>query len=208
LTLARRFAWVLPALLLGACGTLPPADGTRELANGAYQERAAALTAWVRWDFIGQLSVDDGSDGGTGRLHWRVREQDSRLDFRGSLGRGAWRMTIQPGSAVLEKADGSRSEARSVEELIQREVGWRIPVESLRHWVLGLRAPGHSRAMEVDDQGRITRLEQQGWSIDFDRYRRWEGVELPGRIEAVRGELRVKLVAGRWSRPQAEAGGV
>jgi outer membrane lipoprotein LolB len=167
-----------------------------------YQQRAAAIGAWSRWEFNGRLSLDDGEDGGSGQLRWQVNGQNSQLDFRGPLGRGAWQLSIEPGRVVLVKADGSSVVAGSVAGIIDNEVGWRIPVKSLSYWVRGLPAPGQSEEVELDQLGRVTRLRQQGWLIDFDRYRLAAGVELPGRIEAVNGDYRVKLAGTRWLGPE------
>jgi outer membrane lipoprotein LolB len=196
-----RVGLALLALLVSACATVPPAPGALAQQEAAYDSRAAGITAWTRWGFHGRLSMDDGVDGGSGRLDWRADGDSSRLDFRGTLGRGAWRLTIRPKGALLQRSDGSRVAAPSVEELVLAEVGWRVPVDALAWWVRGLRAPGEADRVEFDESGRIVRLLQAGWTIEFDRYRAVAGTELPGRIEAVSGDLRLKLVPAQWSTP-------
>jgi outer membrane lipoprotein LolB len=200
-----RQSW-LPGLALGllltACRSLAPPPESMANARTIYEQKAAAIAAWDQWAFLGRLSLDDGQDGGSGQLHWQVRKESSQMDFRGSLGRGAWRLRILPDRAILEKADGSLNEARDVDQLIQREIGWQVPVDALAFWVRGLEAPGDSGNMKLDPSGRITSLQQLGWNIEFDRYRTVGAVELPGRIEAVQGTFRVKLVAGRWTGPE------
>jgi outer membrane lipoprotein LolB len=191
----------LLTLLVSACATVPPVTGIKAEREAAYERRATRIAAWTQWGFQGRLSLDDGQDGGSGRLDWQTEGERSQLDFRGTLGRGAWRLSMQPGQASLQRADGSRAEASSVEQLVLSEVGWYVPVEALGWWVRGLRAPGPSQQIEFDAAGRIVRLAQAGWTIEFERYRAVAGTELPGRIEAVRGELRLKLVAARWTAP-------
>jgi outer membrane lipoprotein LolB len=192
-------------LALSACTGTPPRPQSESALEAAYARRAVDISAWSSWGFDGRLSMDDGEDGGSGSLRWRTDGPDSRLDFRGALGRGAWRLSIAPGRAVLEKADGSRTEARSVDDLIRLETGWEVPVDALAYWARGLRAPGEVAKIEFDQDGRIVRLEQSGWSIRFERYRDAVGTELPGKIEAVRGQLRLKLVPARWAVPVSDA---
>ena len=187
-------------LLLNAC-TAVEVKNVSGSARQVYQERASRIAAQEQWGLTGKLSLDDGQDGGSGRLSWQMQPGASELDFHGALGRGAWRLSIGPDSATLQRADGRRVEAESVEELVLGEVGWRVPVEALSWWVRGLRAPGVAERIELDEAGRIVRLGQAGWMIEFERYRSVAGTELPGRIEAVRGDLRLKLVAARWSAP-------
>ncbi len=188
--------------LMSGCASAPSITAAPEAARFAYQQRAATIAAWSRWEFNGRLSLDDGEDGGSGQLRWQVDGQTSQLDFRGTLGRGAWRLSIEPGHVVLDKADGSRTVAGAVDQIIENEIGWRVPVNALSYWVRGLQAPGQPDQVEFDELGRVTRLSQQGWLIDFDRYRAAAGVELPGRIEAVNGDYRLKLAGTRWLGPE------
>ena len=77
-------------------------------------------------------------------------------------------------------------------------IGWPLPVDALAWWVRGLQAPGKADAVALDADGRLQSLEQFGWQIEFDRYRTSNGEALPARLEARRGDYRVKLVTGRW----------
>lgn len=192
-------------MLLQACATpmvAPPGD---EAAQAAYRERLLSLTEVRRWQLSGRLSIDDGEDGGSGRLDWVVDEDDAQLEFRGALGKGAWRLEISPAAAVLHKADGSVRVAPSVDELVLEEIGWRIPVSALQWWVRGLAAPGPADTRTLDPEGRLLALEQHGWRIEFSRYREFGKQTLPARLDATRGPRRVKLAVVEWS-PLGPAG--
>jgi outer membrane lipoprotein LolB len=191
----RSAAVLLLPFLLSACSTAPLRQGTPE---AAYLERSARVQALGEWEFNGRLSMDDGIEGGSGQLHWRAGKSSLQLDFRGALGRGAWRLGVEPGEALLERADGTSTRATSVDRLIQDEIGWHIPVNSLRWWVLGVAGPGGHDLLELDESGRVRRLLQQGWTIEFDRYQPVGGLDMPRRMEAVSGPYRVKLAVRRW----------
>jgi outer membrane lipoprotein LolB len=200
-------AVLLFVVLAAGCRAVPLAGPADRAAQDAYRARSDELSAWTAWEMRGRLSIDDGREGGSGRLAWRTQDRFSRLDFRGTLGQGAWRLQISDSRAVLERADGSQAEASSVEVLVQQELGWQVPVDALRHWVLGMQAPGPVARVDLDELGRVTHLEQDGWSIELGRYRQAEGVDVPGRIEAARGELRIKLIATSWTRLEPEPEG-
>jgi outer membrane lipoprotein LolB len=190
---------LLMLLLLQGCSTSRVKESLAVSPELAYQQRSSKLRALEAWDLFGRLSMDDGEDGGSGRLHWSTREETRQLDFRGALGRGAWRLNVGPGVAKLEKGDGTSTAAPTVDQLIQQEIGWRIPVNSLQWWVLGVAAPGEFQGMDLDEAGLVRRLRQDGWIIEFERYQRVEGFELPRKMEAVSGRYRVKLAVSRWS---------
>ncbi len=192
---------LLSCPLLFSCSSRQMLSSDSEEAMLAYRERALGLHALNAWDLVGKLSIDDGHDGGSGRLQWQVRDAESRLDFHGALGRGAWKLNIAPGEAELQKADGSIVRSATVEELLEAELGWVIPLSALKWWVLGVAAPGSAEDLEMDEKGRVLQMHQHGWRISFDRYRFFGALELPGRMDAVRGQNRVKLVVTRWSVP-------
>jgi outer membrane biogenesis lipoprotein LolB len=50
-----------------------------------------------------------------------------------------------------------------------KRLGVRLPVNGLRYWVRGLPEPG-STPGQTDADGRLTRLEQNGWVIEYPAY--------------------------------------
>jgi outer membrane lipoprotein LolB len=198
----RRFpwakcGWVALLLLLNGCSGVtikePGAPGQQ-----AYQERASELATIDQWGLSGKLSLDDGDDGGSGKLNWDTGPEGYDLDFRGAMGRGAWQLQVREHSATLREADGSVQTAAGVAVLMQQRIGWSVPVEALAWWVRGLKAPDPSGLEQFDSEGRLLSLQQFGWSIEFRRYRSIDGFALPVRLEAQRDNYRVKLAVGRW----------
>jgi outer membrane biogenesis lipoprotein LolB len=96
-----RNAFCLSFLLVfGACSGV----AVRESESGdreAYQIRAQRLAEISDWGFAGRVSLDDGEEGGSGKLRWDVQSEHSELDFHGAMGRGAWTLTYDPGKAIL-----------------------------------------------------------------------------------------------------------
>lgn len=205
---ARGLAGVL-AVLLGACATVPAPDDEPSRAEkvARYEARAAALAAREHWVLDGRLAVSDDEDGGSGKLEWRHRPGLSELDFRGALGRGAWQLDIEPGHAVLRLANGETWEAPDVSILVRDHVGWDVPVDALGWWVRGLAAPGRLADRDLDADGRMTRLSQHGWEVEYQRYRDFSGMALPVRLEARNGERQVKFVMRDWRFSEDEENG-
>ncbi len=76
----------------------------------------------------------------------------------------------------------------------------RLPVNGLRYWVRGLPEPGSTPVLQTDASGRLTRLEQNGWIIEYPAYAPTSilNLDLPERIVARRPDLSVKLVIEQW----------
>jgi outer membrane lipoprotein LolB len=201
----RVVAALVASIALVSCSghqTLPLDDTVR---NFAYQQRSADLITRSSWELAGKLSLDDGEEGGSGKLSWKVSDELSLMSFRGALGRGAWKLDSGPGFATLSKADGQISRANSISELAEAEVGWHIPVDSLKWWVLGIAAPGETSLIDLDSEGLLQELHQNEWQIRFDRYRVFGDVNLPAKIEAVNGPYRIKMAVSSWTFSEKES---
>ncbi|MDX1556158.1 MAG: lipoprotein insertase outer membrane protein LolB [Xanthomonadales bacterium] len=198
---ARLVLAGLFALALASCAAVPSTEEGPPLAvrTELYESRHAALTAFDRWSMDGRLAVSDSEDGGSGKLEWRKQPDLSELDFRGALGRGAWQLDIRPGHAVLSLGTGETFEAPEVSELVQNHVGWHIPVGALEWWIRGLAEPQGKAEHSLDEAGRITQLSQYGWTVEYDRYKEFSGIQLPTKIEARKGARLVKLIMREWS---------
>ena len=163
----------------------------------------ASIGTVDEWRLLGRISLDDGDQGGSGKLQWEVTADHSTIDFHGAMGRGAWHLDISPESAVLKEANGNEFRAPGVDTLIQQQMGWPVPVDALKWWVRGLAAPGAIEQRQLDEQGLLVGLAQFGWQIDFNRYNSDSGVAMPSRLDARRDNYRVKLAVSRW---QIDAG--
>jgi len=169
-----------------------------------YQAKADQLLPVNGWGLQGRLAVSDKDDGGSGNFRWSTDASDSHMDFHGALGRGAWTLEANQKGAEITLADGAVHRAESVEQLVQRVVGWKIPVESLAWWVRGLAEPGPFKQRDIDDAGNISNLVQNGWAIVYDRYRVFDGLSLPTRMTARKAEWKVKLAVKSWTLDDAD----
>ena len=187
-------------MLLSGCKTVPVTEPGID-AQAAYKNRAENIVSVSNWNLVGRISLDDGEEGGSGRLKWVVKADHSTIDFHGAMGRGAWHLDIEPAGAALRLADGSEYFADGVDALVQQQIGWPIPVNALQWWVRGLAAPGTIDAQQLDAEGLLTSLAQFGWQIDFNRYASDTDVAMPVRLDARQNDYRVKLAIGRWHLP-------
>ena len=73
-----------------------------------------------------------------------------------------------------------------------------VPVAALAWWVRGLAAPGEVERSVLDENGVLTLLQQDGWSVEYGRYSTVGGELMP--LAAV---LSVKLAIRKWELPEA-----
>lgn len=190
---AAAFAAVV-TLLLSACAELPAPPETP--ASSASIVSAEAVGAFR---LTGRIAVKHEGQGFSGTLRW---EHDARRDevlLQSPLGQGVARIVRDATGVTLTDADDKVYRAATVEALTREVLGWQLPLDGLEHWVLGRAAPESASRRTVGDDGRMTRLIQDGWQVDFERYQPVQGAMLPGRLEAAYGnDMTVRLVIDRW----------
>jgi outer membrane lipoprotein LolB len=189
--------WLL-VVLLPACSTVPKARVTDPGGELLYQAKHDSLSTVSSWSMTGRLAVSNERDGGSGHFNWVNQAGSSRMDFHGALGRGAWRLLADASGAELELADGSVKRAADIDQLIRDQVGWKIPADSLSWWVRGMVAPGAFQERVIDGAGNLGSLLQDGWTIEYGRYKDFEGISLPLKVTAHQAEWKVKLVIKKW----------
>ena len=60
-------------------------------------------------------------------------------------------------------------------------------------------APGAGEAqIRKDDSGRLNRLVQAGWTINYDRYQIVDDVSLPDKLQLLRDDIAVRIVVDKW----------
>lgn len=183
--------------LLASCATPP----TPLVANpAAWQARQTALSALSHWRTAGRIGVVSGQDGWHANFQWEQQSPDYRIDLSGPLGQG--RVVVQGAADTVsvQTQDGQRWSAADADTVLEQSLGVQLPVNGLRYWIRGLPAPGSTPPqLQTDAQGRLTRLEQNGWIIEYASYTTVGSLELPGRITARRSDLSVKLLIEQWT---------
>lgn len=209
----RAGSLLVACLLLAACAGRPirEAPPVPAAAERATQEaREAALLGLDHWSLAGRVALANGERGGSGRLEWRQADAQSTVSLSAPVTRQSWRLTAGPAGATLEGLEGGTRHGPDAAGLLLRSTGWQIPVEALPAWLRGARAPGLGDAVLVfGDDGRLARMEQGGWTLTYERWglpaAGGGGIALPHRLEAVRGDARVRLVVDAWDHPAGAA---
>ena len=189
---------LLLLMLLSACSTMRPVDVDLKARVNLYETRSDQLAGFSGWNMVGRLAVSNSEDGGSGHFSWKKNSGDSQMDFHGALGRGAWRLDADEEGAELKLADGAIHRADSIDQLVRIQLGWEIPVDKLSWWVRGLAAPGEYQEWVIDEDGNLSELLQNGWTIEYGRYRTFEGISLPVKLVARQADWKVKLAVSDW----------
>lgn len=190
-------ALFVPMFLMTGCATPPPAVSKAT----AWSVRQTRLMQLANWQADGRIGVISGQEGWHANFQWVQRKPGYRIDLLGPLGQG--RVVIESdGEEVRVQTQAGQSwAAPDPDDLLEQTLGVRLPVNGLRYWVRGLPAPGTTPVLQTDAEGRLTRLEQNGWIIDYLIYAptTLPDLDLPERVIAQHGDLNIKLVIQQWT---------
>lgn len=198
----RYFYRFLPLLLvsvtLTACvttGSSPAYTPINSIEQQSItQLRRSKLEPIDVWDIKGRIAISYADQGFTAGLRWDQQQDAFKISLTDPLGRIAARLDGNDELVTLT-AQGESYQATSADELMQDNLGWALPLDSLYHWSKGIPDPNHPlRAVGYDTLGRPISLLQDGWQVEFKRYPDDEVLSQPRHISIERPTFKAKLV--------------
>jgi outer membrane lipoprotein LolB len=174
-----RRAWVLAALLAGACAQMeirPPAGP-------------------LEFELSGRIAARYGDDAFTGNVLWRHASGGDEMMLNTPMGQGVARIVRQGEAVVLTTAEPREYRAVDVETLTQRVLGFRLPLVGLADWVRGRPTPGKPARTEHASDGRLRSLEQDGWNVQYLDY----AGGLPSRLRLDYQGIELRLAVSQWN---------
>ena len=199
----RAFLGATVAGALGACSTTPPlapelpAGSDREAAWASHRAQLDALRGWTA---SARLGLRAKGESWTASLNWKQIQEVYRVRLSGPLGQGIMEVNGDPHGVELRMGSDQRFTAKEPEQLLREQVGWQVPLSGLRHWIIGRPQPDTPvGAMNLDESGRLSRLEQSGWRIFYDRYTAVNGLALPSKVTLENPRLFARIVVNRWN---------
>lgn len=192
---ARFVATLFGIVLLAGCAAPRVKPDAELLARQSERERA--LAAQRDWQLAGRLGVSNGHDGGSGSLEWKQDGDTFRFSVHAPVTGKTWVLSGDAHRVVLDGLRDRPIEGGDAAALLERELGWHVPVAQLTEWVRGARAHGDAR-IEFRSDGLPAVIEQDGWKIEYPDYDRALSPPLPRKIFASRGDYRVRLSVSQW----------
>ena len=191
-----RIGVILAFLALSGCALLDKAGHPRKVSN------LSSAGVIEHFKLEGRVSVKSEEQQSSGGLRWERSGAGETLLLTTPLGQGVAEIRRDNGVLVLTDAEGRRQEADDVDVLVRKTMGAPIPLGGLVYWLSARPRPGVAHVAYLDATGRVTRLEQEGWRIDYDRYQERGPVWLPARLFASRREgVEFRLIVDKWETP-------
>lgn len=188
----RLLFLVLVILLLSACATVPS-----NVDSQALVVRETLLRNLTGWEIKGRVLVDDSVQAGSARIQWRQVNDQFRLLILPPIAQNT--IVLQGNSKLVEArlANGQVLQAPTAEVLLQKYIGWDVPVSQLRYWILGL--VDHPKQIVQDSNtGLLTAFVADGWQVEYALYKEVDNIILPVRMNLQHQDVKIRLVVDSW----------
>lgn len=189
-----RFCYVCACLFLVACASRQVIPASPE----TYTQHLQSLAPIQAFSLKGRLAVNSQGKGFSGGIAWDHQTQADVIDIFTPLGNKVANIQKSLLAVVLTTQDGRTIEADSTETLTEKAIGIRLPLEGLNDWALGRPTKAHIDAIIWDEFGRISKLHQQGWEINYPVYSQLHTPALPSKITLRNEQLQLRLVIETW----------
>ncbi len=185
-----RWWGILLASVLSGCALLPASPAPDSSLRPPQPDTAA-------FALNGRISIKYDDVRHSAGLRWVHRVQSDEVLLLAPLGQTAARVYRDASGATLD--DGNKQyRAEDVEALMQQALGWRLPLDGLRYWILGMPVAERPAQIKRDDNGRIVMLHQDGWEVAYLRHADASPNSLPTRLQLNRDDLQVQLLIDEW----------
>ncbi len=177
-------------LWLGSCAVVQPPAG---------KTARDKLEALNHWRLEGRIAVQSTNDAFQANLFWEHENRQDRLRVSGPFSQGVLSIVLQDDQILIRDSNGVAKSSRNVKALLKQELGFAVPLSSLRYWVLGISEPAGAPVQAVYDQvGRLRQLRQNGWILDFQNFVAVGDYVLPQKLAARGADLKLKLFVDDW----------
>jgi len=190
-------------LALAGCRTRPPALplATGPGDNAAWAEQRAALEKLEGYSLSGRVAVAANGQGFSGSLRFQQAMQRSELSLDGPMGIGGMRVLLDGGELRITTSRGERLDGAAARAELEHRLGFELPLENLRWWLLGIPVrDGGALAETMSDQPppeHLAGFEQDGWRVSATRFQA-QGFSVPQRLTIEREGARLKLLVEKW----------
>ncbi len=208
----------MASLLVAACQSLPQPDVAdhdsvwrNDLAH--FSDGYRHIKSRQSWRYSAKVGLTTPDLREQANLVWENRDQNNTVRLFGPLGAGAVKLQFDNNGVVLSDNKGVLHRGNNAEQLLTRIVGWPIPIDALSFWMFAVPANGAAFRYTLDENQRVSELEQLGWRISYSDYKEYDDRIMPRKIvaskqlssELLNGEdntqnnkIVVKLITKNW----------
>jgi outer membrane lipoprotein LolB len=163
---------------------------------GPWEDRSRALSAMETYALSGRIAVAAAEQGFSGALRFEQTVRASQLQLDGPLGVGGLRLNWNGDKLQMLTSRGEELDGDAARAVIGARLGFALPLDELRYWLLGVPAPTPPADVTVNGDNRLSSLQQSGWQVAYTEYGATSG--MPQKLTAQKEGARVRVIIDQW----------
>ncbi|MEP7371186.1 MAG: lipoprotein insertase outer membrane protein LolB [Nitrosospira sp.] len=165
---------------------------------------AGAKSASFR--LIGRVSVTSRKDSFSGGVQWHHTDTSDEILLLSPLGQTVAQIQRNREGVYLTTSEQETFYAFDAETLTEQVLGWRLPLMGLQYWVQSVSSPATVSEMDMDIDGAVVTMRQDGWEISYLSHFPMMGTQTmqaqtarPKLLMLKRPGLQIKLIIDSWN---------
>ena len=193
-----KYLLLLFFLLLSACSFIP-SKSVPEPDDPNWLAHKARIMEMTEWHVQGRFSAHNESENWAGHFQWLNETNNYVVNISAPMSGGSLIIRGDAEEARIILDEETSYSADDANYLLYTYTGLRLPINELKYWLKGVPAPEENISLiKLDSNGKLAKLAQQNWTIDFKRYRKQGEIEIPDKIFLENHEFDVRLSIRRW----------
>lgn len=195
------FGLVICSLIFSGCSSLEQQTVTQKTLSASWLQHMQAVKFIEQWQANAKVAITVDNKTQKSKMTWRQQQQHYSIVFSLPFGQSGPTLVGNETSATLSIPKEEPITGHSAGQLLEQRLGWTLPVENAKFWILGIPSPNSESKVLLKNE-RLTKLRQDGWLINYDRYKRIDGLFMPSKITISRGNFSLLLIVYKWAHSQ------
>ncbi len=197
-----KYALFIAVVYLSGCTTIAtqPKPASTSKPSVLHKQHMEHIANIQQFSLKGRFGVTTSPKNFSARLAWQHTQEKDNIDIYSPIG-GKVANIVKTSEQVTLTDNGKKTiEAKDAETLTEKTLGFRLPLSGLSYWVLGKPSEtGLVNAVTWDEFGRINRLQQNGWDIQYKNYTETAGYYLPKKVTLKNEKMTLKFIIEKWT---------
>ncbi len=199
------FTLVISALILSGCSSTQTVVTQPESLKLNWQQHVENIKSIKGWNASAQIAIKVNKKTQKAKMTWQQNLQNYQIAFFGPFGQSGPKLKGNEQSVTLMIPKEPPIRGTNTSEILQQRLGWQLPVNNAKYWMLGIPAPTSDSNVSLQEE-RLATLVQDGWTINYSKYKQFGRFSLPTKILITRPDLNLLLVVYRWNTEKQIAG--
>ncbi len=166
------------------------------LTNTKYQQTLEQLE---HWKIKGRISIKTKKNSFMAHINWQQNKEQFNIRIYGSLGQTYAKIYSDGSHLVVLEIKKKRYTGNNAQSLMQRVLGWKLPVKQFSKWMKGQKTTDLSpNNYSVNDNQSLATLSYEQWQIQYQRYKTYNKILLPQKIYITHPDIQIKLSIHQW----------